>query len=1169
MKKSIIYTSTTDNQADDSVQDEVDRIRAAVDAHLQLKQSRDRLKQQMGLTEASSSLARPSPAGKTRVSPIHEEETSSQSLDSALDSGSRALSTESGNTIRGFPTPGASVGTPSYPFPQMKPPRPLSYRDHRPFTALSPTAIPSTPYSLSSHEGPPRDQVISEANTPLTATSFRPPGPHHAPDEQGFPSPNLYELSLMLTAEPGLDSWWTTVSKTMRDLYKAERVTLSIPADSTDIENVPWGQKATFNVQEEDLFSLAYIGQATSQRHSSGETNNTSISGDVEDQSQIQAPSLAMRPKIQRGHSFAAFEDTKRPTHVSADTTPVAPSRPSALTRSKSYVVGQHGQSPRMGTLQNAELQLESMQERIDSAEETAPPSWENIETTPREVRGRVFPVLQALDYEADPLLDSSGVLRVLDRGRLVALTRDYPYVENDEAAGEGRPSRNSTTGRDLDKGDKSRPEFGSRMSSFVSGSSAKRSSKSVRSHPSDKGKAIPASRQPNEEFPLASKYEEYEQVPPSPWSQSPAPSPAVRMETAENPFFANMTAVDASFNPDMSIPDYSQTQSVEAIGVDQSWTVLHVPLFHPLLSRPVQSFRLDTAAMESKTGRRKDSVHLPSIPDSGRAVPAEQPSMKRDPIAILSILSPVIPYVSSLRHSLQALAPHLATSFSICRNYTNLETELAGLSRKRPQTVGFGAIAATAAGDDPMYTNYAPHQSIGGSMTSPSDYSGLSRSAHASPAVTPGWESSSQLASAGLGISRRPADQSPSFAAGESYFITKTKAGLSRIETPGGRQVGTRRPSKDSSSASSKSQHSSVPDDHAKPKESDSAQTNPPRTDIDEAVSKARDAQVAQDAAGDDGSSLDSSPAQSFHDAASHVGRQQLRSQGTPSGTHDKPHTLLHSYGADFGTTFQSLPATSLPSRKLTATKAHARSASNPRDMPPPSDRLKGLMLESLPVQVFVALPQTGEIVWVNNRFLTYRGQTVSDLFEDPWGSLHPEEKQGYLRAWTHAIKTGEPFSMQVRIKRFDGNYRWFFTRAVGSKDSRGVIVQWYGSYMDIHDQHIAEVKAARQEEIEASEAKHKQLANLIPQIIFSATEDEGVTFANEQWLSYTGQSFEDALGLGFMDYIHPEDLAMCHIPFGAQATNRPAAKRERTQDSSNTSSQSSSKVSLASDNE
>ena len=294
-----------------------------------------------------------------------------------------------------------------------------------------------------------------------------------------------------------------------------------------------------------------------------------------------------------------------------------------------------------------------------------------------------------------------------------------------------------------------------------------------------------------------------------------------------------------------------------------------------------------------------------------------------------------------------------------------------------------------------------------------------------------------------------------------------------------------------------------------------------------------------------------DSSPLRPSHESVVPPRRQAMRiASSHVVSKSERVHTQLHSYGADFGATFQSLPTTSTaPSKSTTVTKAHGRtgSVSAISDyMPPPSDRVKGIMLDFLPMHIFIALPPTGEIVWVNSRYLTYRGQSVKDLHEDPWASIHEEEKEEYLKSWNHAIRTGEPFSMQVRLRRFDGSYRWFYTRASGVRDNRGVIVQWYGTHMDIHEQHIAEIKAARQEEIEASEAKHRQLANLIPQIIFSATEDEGVTFANQQWLTFTGQAFDDALGIGFMDYVHPEDLARCHIPINAPPTpSQPGPKK------------------------
>jgi len=1165
--------------------EEVERLRAAMNAQLQLNQHRERLAKQLGVKEGRGNDVSPFPvgSGKQRVSPIHEE-TISPSLDAAFASpiptGLETASTESAKTVRGGTPAAVAARTPSYPFPPMRTPS-LGYSGHRPFTALSPTVNPEN-YAGGHFDGHPHDQLLSGSVTPASTLNFQPSGTSLPNNDSIFETPNLYDLSLMLSAEPGLDPWWTTVVQLMREIYKADRVTLSVPADSTDVENVPWGQKATFNAIEEDELSLTYLPRGSSMVASSGDTNDTSNSEDTnaEESPPISMPLLsAPRPGLQGRHSFTAYEDTKRDPRSNAEVSREASARPSPLVRARSYLSGRPDLPPRSGTLQNAQLSLQSLQDHMDYEDENASPSWENAEAANRNTQGRVFSVLQALDYESEPLIDSSGVLRVLERGKVIALTRDYPYLDDpgDEKSGGSKSSQRSKSSKEasLEKVKRTKaPELGSRISSFLGSKSSKQSSRSGRGQPSEKGKSMPASlRAYDNHSPEPSRYEEYEQAPPSPWAQSPAPSPAVRAETGDNPFFASASIDEETFNPNATPHDYTKLQQVETIGVDRSWTVLHIPLTHPLLSKPVQSFRLDAAAIESKSAARgKQSDQLPKYSENATAPIPDFAKEKRMPIAILSILSQVIPYPSNLRHSLEHLAPHLATSFSLCRHFSNLETEIAGLSRKRPQTVGFGAVAAGTriAGEGANLGQFsyspegenAPQHSLGGSITSPSDYSGMSRST----AGSPGWDPGSM----GFSMDKRSSGGSPSYSTGESYFSSRTRPGLGRVDTGTSSSItGARKASKDGSPSETRSQHSfhlaSDPDslerreDLRRAKvENDDAQssTSTPKQDF-----HMRGERPSREKHHDPSENREVSPSRQHHDTPLSPRRQAMRtasSQGV--GKNERPHTQLHSYGADFGSTFQSLPTTSAPSSK-TVSKPHSRSGSYsvPTDMPPPSDRLKGLMLDSLPAHVFVALPQTGEIVWVNNRYLTYRGQTVPELYEDPWGSIHPEEREDYLKAWAHAVKTGEQFSMQVRIRRFDGTYRWFYTRAVGSRDIRGVIVQWYGSHMDIHDQHIAEVKAARQEEIEASEAKHRQLANLIPQIIFAATEDEGVTFANEQWLSYTGQDFNDALGLGFMDYVHPEDLAKCHIPIDRPPTpsqHRPKKPHEPSRNPSQASS-------------
>ncbi|GAB1313278.1 hypothetical protein MFIFM68171_03488 [Madurella fahalii] len=1113
------------------------------DAQRQLNEYRENLARQMERREMPVRGGQPAMPGGARVSPIEEENSPSsqpRSSESEPTTTSAESGSGSGNTVRGSATPGLAAGTPAYPFPRMASSGVLSMGTHRPFTTLSPTCPPDgTRPPVETSRG--RDSIVSTLSTPASVMTFLPPGCSHSVEDQrsDYPSPNLYDLTLMLSAEPGLDAWWHTVVQIMVEVYKAERVTLSIPADSTDIENVPWGQKATYNAHREDDLSLGYLARGSSLIPSSIDD----ISDGLSHAGELPKPS-PLRPGLLSRHSFTSYEDKmERRTATTERTTPSL-RRPHLLSRSKSShpATTLDVDAANEDDYDNAtSLNRQALEQHNALAEQQDIPSWEAPFTAPREGHGKVLNVLQALDYEADPLIDHNGVLRILERGRVVALTRTYPYLGQTSAQSKSSDTRPAAPGTKSPEGvrkrlRKPRSDSLSKLSSILGSASFTPAAHRVpKGQAPDKKSAAIASRMDDETpKPRTPRYEEYEQAPPSPWSQSPAPSPAVRADANENPFFTDAMVDEESFNPSSVPQDYSAMRPPEAIGVDNSWTVLHIPLTHVLLSKPNPFFKLDPSLMEQKISARGKGGDTFAATNPSPERPGKE---KHAPIAIISILSPIIPYPSTLRRSLEHLAPHLATSFSLCRHYTNLETELNGLQKRRPQTAGFGALgpdgrpladpAALASLASLPTEGVASRDSLAGSMTSPSDISGPSRSAVGSPSGTPGWEP----ASLGLVMDKR-ATTSPAFVSGDSYFSSVPKGG------PGN---GGQRARRNSREMPVTEKRSSLRLSAGKAQLQDSASASPtvaePQNSIDvvsweseehpplsgqqrQPGPKGRKDQTAGENGGGASANLS-------------LESKELRKPTSLSASAQHRHTQLHSYGADFASTFQSLPPSSIIGRGVSQPPVPSRTGSIAQsEMTPPSDRLKGLILDSLPAHVFVALPQTGEIVWVNSRFLTYRGQTSGDLAADPWGSIHADDREEYLRAWSLSVRTGEQFSRTVRIRRFDGAYRWFYARAVASKDKRGVILQFLGSYMDIHDQHIAELRAARQEEIEASEAKHRLLANLIPQIIFTATEDEGITFANEQWLSYTGQSFNGALGLGFMDYVHPDDLAKCRVP-------------------------------------
>ncbi|MCV4770480.1 PAS domain-containing protein, partial [Escherichia coli] len=62
--------------------------------------------------------------------------------------------------------------------------------------------------------------------------------------------------------------------------------------------------------------------------------------------------------------------------------------------------------------------------------------------------------------------------------------------------------------------------------------------------------------------------------------------------------------------------------------------------------------------------------------------------------------------------------------------------------------------------------------------------------------------------------------------------------------------------------------------------------------------------------------------------------------------------------------------------------------------------------------------------------------------------------------RLWQDSLKSGEPFEVEFRLLRHDGEYRWHVSKATAGRDSEGRIVKWFGTNTDIHEQKESEEK-------------------------------------------------------------------------------------------------------------
>ncbi|KAG0197162.1 hypothetical protein BGX28_009321, partial [Mortierella sp. GBA30] len=192
---------------------------------------------------------------------------------------------------------------------------------------------------------------------------------------------------------------------------------------------------------------------------------------------------------------------------------------------------------------------------------------------------------------------------------------------------------------------------------------------------------------------------------------------------------------------------------------------------------------------------------------------------------------------------------------------------------------------------------------------------------------------------------------------------------------------------------------------------------------------------------------------------------------------------------------------------------------------------------------------PLSGCLTWLNQRALQYVGAPLSQLVHSPWTRvLHEDDRAKIQPLFKECFDRGEMFDAQYRVLRFDGQYRWFLGRIVPVRDCGGTIVHWFGTSTDIHDQKLAEIQLNRQVELELNEKKYRLLAEAIPQIVFTASPQVGLTFANAKWFTYSGQVFEQASGLGFMDHVHPEDRAKCFLPTHLSAGEDAGSPSEMT---------------------
>ncbi len=175
--------------------------------------------------------------------------------------------------------------------------------------------------------------------------------------------------------------------------------------------------------------------------------------------------------------------------------------------------------------------------------------------------------------------------------------------------------------------------------------------------------------------------------------------------------------------------------------------------------------------------------------------------------------------------------------------------------------------------------------------------------------------------------------------------------------------------------------------------------------------------------------------------------------------------------------------------------------------------------LAEAMPHLVWTCGPD-GAWDFVSPQWCAYTGSDEAGQAGFGWSAaIHPEDLPRFEKAWNTAAHSRSPLDVEIRIRRADGVYRWFKTRAVPVEDVNGSIVKWYGSNTDIEEiKHTDSVLREREARLSAIFA---QAGSGIVQ-----TDLDGrIVMVNDAYCEIVARTRDELLHLNIHAITHPED--------------------------------------------
>jgi PAS domain S-box-containing protein len=176
--------------------------------------------------------------------------------------------------------------------------------------------------------------------------------------------------------------------------------------------------------------------------------------------------------------------------------------------------------------------------------------------------------------------------------------------------------------------------------------------------------------------------------------------------------------------------------------------------------------------------------------------------------------------------------------------------------------------------------------------------------------------------------------------------------------------------------------------------------------------------------------------------------------------------------------------------------------------------------VVDALPGLVWSALPD-GRVEFLNRHWHEYTGRAPGEPFDVAWQeAIHPQDLSRWTAGWRSASAPAEIWELELRLRRFDGAYRWFLCRASPLSDATGHVSRWCGISIDIDSLRRAEY------DLHTIQTNYSEFVEGFPGLIVTMDMLGRVELFSREILEYFGKTRVDLETWSTTDAVHPDDL-------------------------------------------